>query len=242
MKKNKTKTNKKDNDIKKILITLLIVILIILIIGGATFAYWRWESANNQKTLVNITVTGGTLTITGNNITSEGMYNTADCDGSGSLGGELVTVTAENGTETDMTVFLALRATLTKKYGTSYTVSNTDSRQYLKWALVDTAISGQTCANTPYKGNFAGATTNTDIAVVDTSKNPATTPMTFTATKSRTTTKTYRLYVWLDSSYTPPANVGDTISDPMQELSMKITWSPNSKMVQDPNYTFNPTT
>lgn len=236
MKKTNKKKNK-DNDTKKLFITIAIIILIIGIIGGSTFSYWRWESANSQKTNVAGTIPtrdqydssgnpiGFVFNIYGGGVaTTKTMYPTNDCDGAGALVSEVTTVTAHNPSATDMTVYLALRATLTKSQGTL----DSTNKAKLNWAIVDTSTSA-TCASPTARGNLSTVTTNTDID----------TTISFTATKEATTTKTYRLYVWLDSSY-EYTNYGSSVSDPMQNLTINVGWSPDSMMVQSPNYTFNP--
>ena len=226
------KTNKKkDNDTKKILITLTIVILIIVIIGGATFAYWTWQSNNAQMTNVSGRIperdeSGGfVFNITGGGVSStKTMYPTNDCDGAGAIISGNTTVTAGNPSSTDMTVFLAIRATVTAAQGTL----NSTNKGKLNWAIIDTSTSA-TCANPTAQGTLSTAGTNTDID----------TTIRFTATKESTTTKTYKLFIWLDSSYTF-TNYGDTVSDPMQNLTINVGWSPDSVMAQSPSYTFNP--
>ena len=47
-----------------------------------------------------------------------------------------------------------------------------------------------------------------------------------------TTTRKYKVYVWLDSGY-EHTNTGDTVSDPMQDLSLTIKWSTKSTLIQE---------
>lgn len=217
------KTNKKkNNDNQKLLVTIIAVALIIAIIGGATFAYWSWQSNNAQKTNVTVEVEGATFTIVGNNITNTGMYPTADCDGAGALVGDVATVTIVNETESPMTASLKLRASLTKKQGTL----DATNKGKLNWAVVDTTA-GTTCETTTYKGTLANVTTNTDIDTGISFVAAGTTR----GAEPVTTTKTYRVYVWLDSSYTY-TNSGSTVSDPMQDLTISVKWSPASTLIQ----------
>jgi len=206
----------KNNDNKKISLTLIMLGVIISFFGGS-LAYWNWESSEEQRTLVSVQVQGATLTIQGENIEHTGMYPTNDCDGPGALIGEVATATAVNGTNSDMEVILKIRATLSVNQG-SLTV---DKKDKIKWALVDTS-DGTTCETTPYKGSLRTVSSNTDI---DTGTR-------FIATKNATTSKSYRLYVWLDSTYTH-TNVGDVVSDPMQELGISVKYSPASELSQE---------
>lgn len=218
------KTNKKkNNDNQKLIITIIAVALIIAIIGGATFAYWSWQTSNAQRTNIAVEVKGATFTIVGNNIENTGMYPTADCDGQAAVKGEVATVTIVNETESPMTAALKIRATLTRSHGTL----NTENKAYLKWAIVELNSANATVANDACKngaiatGNFSTATSNTDID----------TGITFTATELATTTKYYKLYIWLDSTYSY-TNTGSTVSDPMQDLKISVRWSPASTLIQ----------
>lgn len=232
------KTTKKNNESKKILIIALTILLVIVLIGGATFAYLSWESATNQKTTISGRVPnigedldgdgepdGFIFNITGGGVsTTANMYPTKNCSGNAALISDVTTVTVKNPTSTDMTAFLAIRATLTASQG-SLTSTN---KGYLKWAIVDTSTAA-TCSSPTASGTLANATTNTDID----------TTIRFTATKEATTTKTYKLYVWLDNNYSHK-NVGNVISDPMQNLNIKVQWSPDSTLAQSPTFTFTP--
>lgn len=215
---------KKNKETNKLLISIIAVALIIAIIGGATFAYWSWQSNTAQQTNVNVSVAGGNLTISGGNVTNTGMYPTSDCDGTGALVGGTATVTAVNQTESPMTVKLFIRGTLSAKQG-SLTTTN---KGKLNWAVVQVASSTATPSDNTCKtgaiasGTLTNVTTNTDIN----------TGITFTAAASTTTTKYYKLYVWLDSTYSF-TNSGSTVSDPMQNLTISVKWSPASIMTQE---------
>lgn len=215
---------KKNKETNKLLISIIAVALIIAIIGGATFAYWSWQSNTAQQTNVNVSVAGGNLTISGGNVTNTGMYPTSDCDGTGALVGGTATVTAVNQTESPMTVKLFIRGTLSAKQG-SLTTTN---KGKLNWAVVQVASSTTTPSDNTCKtgaiasGTLTNVTTNTDIN----------TGITFTAAASTTTTKYYKLYVWLDSTYSF-TNSGSAVSDPMQNLTVSVKWSPASIMTQE---------
>ena len=224
MKKNK-KTKKQNKG--KILFTIAIITLIIALIGGATFAYWAWETNTEQKTNVNVTVRGGSLTIVGENISHTGMYPTNDCDGNGALKGETVTVTATNDTESPMQAALKIRVSLYAKNGTL----NSTNKGKLNWALVDTST-GATCESPTKSGTFTTVNHATRQEYFpDTTYTDIDTGETFMAQPLGTTTKNYKLYIWLDSTY-EYTNTGSTISDPMQELQISVKWSPESKLNQ----------
>jgi len=220
----KIKKTKKNNDSRKILIVLIIILITIIVIGGATFAYWSWQSSAEQKTNVSVNVEGATLTIIGNNITNTGMYPTSDCDGNAALISDVATVTAQNETESSMQVGLKIRATLTAAQGSL----NSENKGKLNWAIIeldsdDTTPSDNACStNKIASGTLETVTNNTDID----------TGIKFIAAASTTTTKYYKLYVWLDSSY-DYQNSGSSVSDPMQNLQISVKWSPASTLNQE---------
>lgn len=205
------------NDKKNLIMAIVAVVAITMIAVGGTYAYWTWNSSSAQKTNVSVTVKGGSLTITGDNVTSTAMRPTNDCDGAAALIGT-ATVTAKNETATAMTATLKLRGSLTAKQGTL----NSTNKGKLNWAVVDTTDSTttKTCASPDFHGTLADVTTDTDFDVT-----------TVAVAANSTVTKKYAVYVWLDSTYTA-TNTGSTVSDPMQNLTLSVKWSPASTLVQ----------
>lgn len=233
---------KKKKEGYKTLLTLAAIVLIIIIISSATFAYWRWETASGQQTNVSVQVQGGTLVIDGTNVTNTGVtlypVKLANCASNALVG--TATVKATNETETNMTVTLKLKGTLTAAQGTlNATACGSDAnddgnsdgnKDCLKWAVVETNSSFSsttTCANATYKGTFASVGTNTPIETGIT----WTADGTSTGGTGKTTTKYYKVYVWLDSAYSY-TNKGTSVSDPMQNLKVTMTWSEDSTMKQ----------
>lgn len=216
----------KKEETNKLIFALIAVVLIIVIVGGATFAYWSWTTNTSQQTVINATVPANsdfTYTIVGNNVTSTGMYPTSDCDGAGALVGNTATVTVINPTESPMQAALKIRATLSSSQG-SLTSTN---KGKLNWAIVQMSSATATAADNACStskiasGTLASASSNTDID----------TGITFIAAANATTVKYYKLYVWLDSSYTF-TNTGSAVTDPMQNLNISVKWSPASTLNQ----------
>lgn len=58
-----------------------------------------------------------------------------------------------------------------------------------------------------------------------------TTSVAFEAPGYQTTTHTYKVCAWIDDSYTF-TNVGDTATDPMQNATIKVSWSEESEVIQ----------
>jgi len=217
---------KKKKDKNKLIVAFIGVLLTISIIVGSTLAYFRWETADNQKTTINVTVKGGSLTITGDNVTSTYMRPTNDCDGAAALVGE-TTVTAENETAFDMTATLKLNGTLISSHGTLNTneCSNQGNKDCLKWAIVETTsaeAANNACDSTSYKGTLKDVASNTNFD----------TGISFAVGANKTVTKKYKVYVWLDDEYTH-TNTGTTVSDPMQDLKLTVKWSTASTLIQD---------
>lgn len=278
--KKQTKKKEKNN----LLISIIVIIGIIIIVTGSTYAYWSWQTAEEQKTNVSVKVMGAEMTITGDNMTSTTMRPTNDCGGAAALIGE-ATVTVVNHTTTQMRATPRLDVTLTPHGGRTFddSASNPDL-SHLHWALVDTTSeTTKTCANPDYQGTFNAVAKvtvtgggNTDVNVTTPtisivgenslvtfnitnmsykSTNADGTPKTYAISNYQvdstlsfmasaatadaqgdttpvTTTKKYRVYVWLDSGY-EHTNTGNTVSDPMQDLSLTIKWSANSTLIQE---------
>ena len=254
------KKNKQKKEENKLIITIIAVLVIIAIIGGATFAYWSWETNEEQRTHVTVEVEGAFLTIDGTNVTNTSMRPTNDCDGVAALIGE-ATFTATNGTETNMKVIPMIDIILTPATGRTL---DDDDKSHLHWALVDiTSTTNKTCDSPDYSGTFnkvakvtvtkdasgnvsissptvssvqtsTSTTTNVTTALIANISGDNVSKLTFVAPAENTaspTTKTYRLYIWLDSGYTH-TNYGAENTDPMQDLSMSVKWSPSSTLEQ----------
>lgn len=58
--------------------------------------------------------------------------------------------------------------------------------------------------------------------------------VTFKALQNTTTHQYFRVYIWLDSTYTT-TTVGNIISDPLQNAKIEVTWSTNSMIEQVSN-------
>lgn len=218
--------NSKDK--KNLIMAIVAVLTITLIAVGGTYAYWSWSSSSAQQTNVTVTVKGGSLTITGDNVTSTGMYPTNNCSGSAALIGS-ATVTAKNETATAMTATLKLRASLYAAQGTL----NSTNQGKLKWAVVDTtSTTSKTCSSSPdYSGTLSSVTAATSASNFPNTTYTDISLTTFAVAANTTVTKKYSVYVWLDSSYTF-TNTGTSVTDPMQNLSISVKWSPASTLAQ----------
>lgn len=224
---------KKNNEKKKNIIIVIIICAAVALIAGGTYSWWMWRSATN--TLVNITVIGGDLKITGTNVTNNGMVpiSTNNCATSSyTLIGE-ATVNAQNDTTTAMRVTPRLDISLSPQSGRTLSTTN---KSFLKWALIDTTNgSTKTCLNPDYQGSFDkvdsvtvtrnattkdvvitsnGVTavgTNTTMNISNISGSSVTSTLTFEVPANGTETKKYKVYVWLDgdNDTNPNDSAGD---------------------------------
>lgn len=208
---------KKDKSINKITIAVVAVAMIIAITGGATFAYWQWTSNNAQQTQVNVTVDEGiTMTITPTTASKSNMRPTNDCDGTYAMAAT-ATVTINNLTGIKARPTFRLKAKATNALTSAI------------WGKINYAITedGGSCSSPLAQGSFTSGSTgaNTWYHTGDISG------VTFDAAKQTTTTHTYDLYIWVDSTYTG-SNTGGTVSDKLQNNTITVTWSENSTVAQ----------
>jgi len=217
-------TNKEKN---KLIIAIIAVLAIIAIVVGATFSYFSWRITEENETNITIKVGGGILNITGDNVTNNEMYPTP-CDGPAALKGS-ATVTATNTSNMAMITTLKLRASLFAAQGT---LDETNLSK-LHWAIIDTTdTTAKTCTNPDVQGTFQNVTVATSsIEFPNTTYTDINTAITFNVPKKTTEIKNYEIYVWLDHSY-EYVNVGETVSDPMQDLLISVKWSEASTMTQ----------
>lgn len=193
-----TKKKEKDN---KIIISIIAVAMIIALVGGGTYAWFRWVSANN--TVVNITVAGGTYTLDGGGdiTTDKTMVATDECNHSTYAIKRTITANTTNSTSTAMTAKIQLNPTT---FPTQLKISE------LKWVL--TTSSTSCTSGIVDSGDFSTVAENTIFEL---------TSFTVPAETTTTQTNTYYLYIWLDSSY-DSLNTGTTVSDPIQNKTFTL--------------------
>jgi len=100
----------------------------------------------------------------------------------------------------------------------------------------DVTITGPTVTTMAENSLTTMNITNMDssYAITDTLSFVASAASTDTqgVTTSATTTRKYKLFVWLDDTYVH-TNTGDTVSDPMQDLQLTVKWSTKSTLIQE---------
>ena len=229
----------KNNNAKVLVLTILAVVMIGALVASGTYAWWTWtsNSANaSENTLVNFTVADSSaslsLKITGTNVNGKVVAPVATCYGDGyTLTGRATAVAVNENPIAAKTTFV-LSAKLTPSSGSL----SSEAKGHLHWAIKevnasDTAFSADNCAGTN-SGTFSTGT----FSSVGTSATNLTTTITYDVAANTTTsspsTKYYQIYVWLDSGYNY-TNVGSgTVSDPMQDATIWLTFSNTSKIEQ----------
>lgn len=208
-----------------------VLFMVMLLVSGSTFAYWRWQS--NDNTIINVTADqNGVMFIDPPNPSKTGMRPTSDCDGDYAMSGT-ATVTINNGTGITLRPTFKLKAKASKALTAAIWGK-------INYAIVDDTA-GTTCDTTTYKGAFStgtftsGTAANTyyhtgEISVGSTFDVPPYNGGS-SASIGEAQTRTYTLYVWIDSSYTA-TNTGTTVSDKLQNNTITVTWSENSILTQ----------
>ena len=235
---------KKDNNIKNIFLAIMAVIFIGALVGGGTYAYWAWQSNEAQRTAVTFTISKPNFTITGDNMSSNTLAPTQSCYYQSASSGYVnhtlagrATVTAQNNTSASMRATITLKGALKPVSGRTLPTSGSNSAANIHWAIKEvasatTAFSAGNCTGTGGStyatGTFAGITPNSSTLTY----SDIATSITFDVAPGVTDTKYYQVYVWIDSNYTH-INYGDVNDDPMQGLTVALTFSETSIFTQE---------
>lgn len=235
------KQNKKSN-IRNIVFAIIAVAIVAAIVGGGTYAWWIWQSADNQKTNVTVTISKPDFKIVADTISSTALMPTASCYNTPAtnhvqhtMAGK-ATVTAKNNTTVPMEARITLKAKVSASIGSTAPAK-------VHWAIKEvtstnaSTFSSENCTGTANTATYDTGTFNqlgaNSNANVSTSFQDIKTDIKFTVNPSSTaTTKYYQVYVWVDSSYTA-TNTGSTVSDALQNKTFTITFSESSEFTQD---------
>ena len=232
----------KKNNIKSIFIAIITVIFIGALVGGGTYAYWTWQTTTEQRTPVTFTISKPNFTIVGDNLSSNTLAPTQSCYYPASTGhvqhtlAGRATVTAENNTSASMRATITLKGSLTTASGRTLQSSGSNSAANIHWAIKEVASAGTdfstsncsgTTGSTYSTGTFSGKTANGQYSDITTSISFDVAPG-----LGSPVTKYYQVYVWIDSDYTH-TNYGNTNDDPMQGLTINMTFSESSLFTQD---------
>ena len=171
----------KDNERKKIVIAFSIV-AILLILFGSTFAYWRWQTADNQRTNIILSVESGfncTADGGGNITANDKKIAPASCVNSAYAIKRIVNV-GSTITLSNVNVYLDLWLKV------NLISPNLAASQNLRYAL--TTSSANCTTGIVAQGNFYGAETGTKKTLLH------------NKLYSATAMDTYYLWIWLDSA------------------------------------------
>ena len=103
----------------------------------------------------------------------------------------------------------------TNKASIKYALVTVTQSQYENSAFTKTA---DTCATSATaSGNFGSKSTGGTISLIDN----------LSITANNTTTAYYEFYLWIDKTYgnSTYGATGTTISDPLQDLTINLTWT-----------------
>ena len=172
---------------------ILVVLSLIFVIVGSTFAYFTWQTSENEKTNVVFTVTNdfscaadGGGDITSNDIT----LAPCECTNNKYAIKREVKVTPTI-TKSGKTIYMDLWLTV-NSMGTGLANSNN-----FRYALTTSADS---CDNPVSSGTFTGKATNNRVRLLSSKEY------------SSTTTDTYYLWIWLDKEETSSATMNQTFN------------------------------
>lgn len=216
---------------QKLIFAIVAVLAIIVLVGGATFAYWQWSTSTEQRTNVSFTITESALqgqlsaTLQGNGTEAVSNLAPAACTNSTYALKKEVVITHKNATTQDATVSATLTVSnFTAPHKTANATSISELSN-LKYALTTGTNAGSSCTSgtVVQSGNFSSLVFGSS----STSANSQTLfTQTFTSPANMVDdgTQTYYLWVWIDSTY-DGENVGNTVSDALQDLTFTLTWS-----------------
>ncbi len=201
---------------KKTLIIVTIFGLIIAIVGG-TLAYWRWQSSEAQKTVVNFTI--------------EGDFSCA-ADGGGDITSGTInlipTEVNDNTTANYIKREVKVMPTITKDGKTIYMdlwldiksiSANLSSSSNLMYVLNTSSTDKDT--GVIISGNFGGLAKNNRIKLF-TDKD-----------YSSTTTETYYLWIWLDAKETSSDTMNQSFELSLNGSCVDQKEEPNAPVLDD---------
>ena len=217
---------------KKIIGTVIGVIAFIALIAGATFAWWTWTSNAADKTNVTFQVPSGSnqlkAILDADNTAFSGMYFAENCNGTYA---KKVTIQLyyQNTSGFDAVIDATLKLqsissthtgeidTSAIKYALTSETGALCTSSVISEGTLDNIIAGNTDEAIIYNGNL-------DTGIIPTNTNMG-------------LKKTLYLYFWLDSEYDLVTTGSATVSDPLEDLSLKVVWSGTITTVPHESYT-----
>ena len=204
-------------DRNRIVVSIVAVLGIIIAVVGATYAYWQWITNTNEQTKVNFTVDSGlTASLDGGTLTVSKLAPVESCLNSTYATKAPVTLHYSNNSGTTAQALGTLTVT-TFSVASGHDAFKSGDLAHLHYAL--TTDNSSCSSNVVTSGTFDGKGSSGSVLIngVILEDNIA----------SGTTNglKEMYIYIWIDKDYTFE-NVGSgVVKDPMEDLTIKLTWS-----------------
>ena len=206
----------------KLIIAILSVVLIVAVVVGATFAWWTWSSNAADNTNVTFTVTSGSdqlkAVLDADTTSFTGMGPAANCKGTYA---KKATVKLFYLNQTGFPATIA--STLKLAAEPTSTHSGTINKAKINWAL--TSVDNATACTSGKTGYIASGTLEGKAANATLYSGDLGVGTIATGTAFANPNKTLYLYFWIDSSYNYNNNGNSVVTDPMQDMTIKVAWS-----------------
>lgn len=247
-----------------LIITIIAVLLLGVIVASSTFAYFQWSGSRTNVSVRIPAGDGAEMIITPSTTSFTGLKPTNDCDGTSAMYGDaLVKIENGTGTSMIPSFKLKAKVTKGGSEALTSTAlghihyavvsiqtSTSGVKQGTLTGSCDAPLSADatglfTNSTTSATGNFSTVSTSgawTDLPTTSAQFLPrqynaitgAASGVTFKAPQYATTYQWYRVYVWIDETYTT-TTIGNVVSDPLQNAKIELTWSENSMLQQVAN-------
>jgi hypothetical protein len=212
----------------KLIIAIVAVVLIVVVVVGATYAYWSWSTNSAQATTIEFTVPTKdsqlSASLAGGGTTTVSNLAPAACTNSTYAMKKAVVLTYKNLT----TQAAQVKATLTvSNWNQPHT--GTLRLSNLHYALTTGTAGGDNCNSGTNRTLVAGGTNSAFVTSGALPNGSNYTGLNNTVildvpANTAETSKTYYLWVWLDAGDNG-SNTGATVTDPMQDITFKLTWT-----------------
>ena len=236
------------NENTKLTAIIIFLLFVIFLIIGGTFAYWQWATSDEQRTLVNSSLTDNAVIYVDDPVEElKNLYPTSDCDinGTSSWTSE---ITVDNNTGVILATTFKLKVKIEDRNGNIITNDTNEwntheYKYYIKYSV--TEANGK-CSEPLYSGRFDNdtltftesegwydselITKRASTGFPDTS-GKINSGVSFFADPNKETKHKYKVWAWIDKDYTS-VNYGQEITDPLQNAKISVSWSENSGLEQ----------
>ena len=204
----------------KIIIAIIAVILIIIVVIGATYAYWQWTTSANQVTNIQLTVSGIDdlmgASLEGNGTIDVANLAPASCTNSSYAMKKEIVLSYYN--QTNQAAEVKGSLTVSNWHQTH---TGTPRLNNLHYALTTGTGAADSCTTGVIAGGASSSFVTSGVLIDNVTLANVNAKQ---GTEANPIPKTLYLWVWIDENDTH-TNVGNVVSDPMQELTFTLTWS-----------------